>query len=44
VTAQLKTFEEAGATELCVIFYYPSVESAERQLRLFAEEVMPTFR
>jgi probable F420-dependent oxidoreductase len=44
VTAQLKAFEEAGATELCVVFYYRSVESAERQLRLFAQEVMPAFR
>jgi probable F420-dependent oxidoreductase len=44
VTAQLQAFVEAGATELCVIFYYPDVEAAERQLRLFAEEVMPAFR
>jgi alkanesulfonate monooxygenase SsuD/methylene tetrahydromethanopterin reductase-like flavin-dependent oxidoreductase (luciferase family) len=44
VIAQLKAFEAAGATELCVIFYYRLVESAERQLRLFAKEVMPAFR
>ena len=44
VTEELKAFEAAGATELSVIFYYPSTESAERQLRLFAETVMPAFR
>jgi probable F420-dependent oxidoreductase len=44
VRATLLSFVEAGATELCVVFYYATVESAEQQLRLFAEEVMPDFQ
>jgi hypothetical protein len=30
-------------TELVAIFYYPDAAAAERQLRLFAKEVMPAF-
>jgi alkanesulfonate monooxygenase SsuD/methylene tetrahydromethanopterin reductase-like flavin-dependent oxidoreductase (luciferase family) len=44
VTTRLQSFMEAGATELCVVFYYPNVESAEQQLRLFAQEVMPALK
>jgi hypothetical protein len=30
-------------TELVAIFYYADAAAAERQLRLFAKEVMPAF-
>jgi probable F420-dependent oxidoreductase len=43
IRAHLREFEAAGATELCAIFYSPNADSAERQLRLFAAEVMPAF-
>jgi probable F420-dependent oxidoreductase len=43
ISERLAQYVGAGATELCAIFYYPDVESAEAQLRLFAEQVMPAF-
>jgi alkanesulfonate monooxygenase SsuD/methylene tetrahydromethanopterin reductase-like flavin-dependent oxidoreductase (luciferase family) len=43
IRGRLQEYAAAGATELCAIFYYADGESAERQLRLFAEEVMPAF-
>jgi probable F420-dependent oxidoreductase len=41
IRARLQEYVTAGATELCVIFYAPDLEATERQLRLFATEVMP---
>lgn len=41
VGERLREYAAAGVTEACVIFYFPDDESAERQLRLFATEVMP---
>jgi probable F420-dependent oxidoreductase len=41
IRARLQDYVVAGATELCVIFYAPDWEATERQLRLFATEVMP---
>jgi alkanesulfonate monooxygenase SsuD/methylene tetrahydromethanopterin reductase-like flavin-dependent oxidoreductase (luciferase family) len=38
---RLIDYVSSGVTEICVIFYYPDVESGERQMRLFAEEIMP---
>lgn len=43
IRARLHAYVEAGATEVCLIFYYPDVAAAERQLELFAREVMPAF-
>jgi probable F420-dependent oxidoreductase len=40
---RLEAYVEAGVTELCMIFYHADAASAERQLRLFAEKVMPAF-
>jgi len=40
IRAILKEYVPVGVTEMCVIFYSPSIESAERQTRLFADEVM----
>ena len=39
--SRLMEYAAAGATELVVIFHYANAESAERQLQLFAERVMP---
>ena len=39
--SRLKEYAAAGATELVVIFHYANAESAEQQLKLFAEKVMP---
>jgi len=41
IQARLRAYVQAGATEICAIFYFPDDEAAERQLRLFAEEVVP---
>jgi probable F420-dependent oxidoreductase len=41
IRARLQDYVATGATELCVIFYAPDLEATERQLRLFASEVMP---
>jgi probable F420-dependent oxidoreductase len=38
---RLKDYVAAGITEVAAIFCYPTLESGERQLRLFAEQVMP---
>ena len=43
IVSRLKAYEVAGVTELVAIFYYPDAAAAERQLRLFAKEVMPAF-
>jgi probable F420-dependent oxidoreductase len=43
IVPRLKAYESAGVTELVAIFYYPDAAAAERQLRLFAKEVMPAF-
>ena len=43
IRAILKEYVPVGLTEMCVIFYSPSTESAERQTRLFADEVMAKF-
>jgi probable F420-dependent oxidoreductase len=40
---RLREYVAIGVTELCAIFFYADAESAERQVRLFAEEVMPAF-
>ncbi|HEY3217907.1 MAG TPA: LLM class flavin-dependent oxidoreductase [Candidatus Limnocylindria bacterium] len=40
---ELRTYTDSGVTEMCVIFYSPNVETAERQMRLFAKEVLPKF-
>jgi probable F420-dependent oxidoreductase len=44
IVPRLKAYEAAGVTELVAIFYYADAAAAERQLRLFAKEVMPAFR
>jgi probable F420-dependent oxidoreductase len=44
IVGRLKAYESAGVTELVAIFYYADTGAAERQLRLFAKEVMPAFR
>lgn len=41
IRARLQEYVAAGVTEICVIFYFPNADTAEQQLRLFAEEVMP---
>jgi probable F420-dependent oxidoreductase len=41
IGARLAEYVEAGATEICAIFYAPDDEATERQTRLFAAEVMP---
>ena len=38
---RLRTYAAVGVTELCVIFYFPDDDAAERQLRLFASDVAP---
>jgi probable F420-dependent oxidoreductase len=43
VRESLRPYVAAGVTEMCVIFYSPNVEAAERQMRLFAEQVIPDF-
>ncbi|HYU18157.1 MAG TPA: TIGR03619 family F420-dependent LLM class oxidoreductase [Chloroflexota bacterium] len=40
---RLAEYVAVGVTELCMIFFSSNGESAERQLRLFAEHVMPAF-
>jgi len=40
---ELRKYEAAGVTDMCVIFYSPTVDAAERQMRLFAREVLPRF-
>jgi probable F420-dependent oxidoreductase len=40
---RLKEYVATGVTELCMIFFSPNNQSAERQLRLFAKEVVPAF-
>ncbi len=40
VLEQLRPYIAAGVDEICAIFISPDVESAERQLRLFASEVV----
>jgi probable F420-dependent oxidoreductase len=44
IVPRLRAYEAAGVTEVVAIFYYPDATAAERQLRLFAKEVMPAFR
>ena len=41
ILEQLQPYIAAGATEICAIFVYADDDAAERQLRLFASEVMP---
>jgi probable F420-dependent oxidoreductase len=41
---RLEAYVAAGATEICVIFYAPDAEATERQMRLFAAEVMPSLQ
>ncbi|MGH2617789.1 MAG: hypothetical protein ACRDJC_21380, partial [Thermomicrobiales bacterium] len=41
ILRRLRDYVAAGVTELCVIFYFPNDDVAERQLRLFATEVAP---
>jgi alkanesulfonate monooxygenase SsuD/methylene tetrahydromethanopterin reductase-like flavin-dependent oxidoreductase (luciferase family) len=41
ILSRLREYAAAGVTELCVIFYFPDDDAAERQLRLFAREVTP---
>lgn len=43
ILPRLREYLRAGVTEMCVIFYSESAESAERQTRLFAREVMARF-
>jgi probable F420-dependent oxidoreductase len=43
IRERLHAYVDAGVTELCAIFYYPDAESAERQLKLFADTVLPAF-
>jgi probable F420-dependent oxidoreductase len=38
---RLLEYCEVGITEICAIFFHADADTAERQLRLFAEEVMP---
>lgn len=38
---RLREYVEAGTTEFSIIFCYPDLETGERQLRLFAEKVIP---
>jgi probable F420-dependent oxidoreductase len=44
IAKRLEAYAGAGVTEVVAIFYYPDAAAAERQLRLFAKEVMPAFR
>jgi probable F420-dependent oxidoreductase len=41
---RLNAYVAAGATEICVIFYAPDNDATERQMRLFATEVMPSLQ
>lgn len=41
IRSRLQEYVTAGATEIAVIFYAPDVDATERQMRLFAKEVMP---
>jgi probable F420-dependent oxidoreductase len=41
ILRRLRDYVAAGVTELCVIFYFPNDDAAERQLRHFATEVAP---
>ena len=41
IVGRLKDYVAAGVNEICVIFYGSDDESIERQLRLFADKVMP---
>jgi probable F420-dependent oxidoreductase len=43
IRERLQQYVAVGVTELCAIFYYPDADAAERQLRLFAEQVAPAF-
>ena len=43
VRDELRRYVDSGVTEMCVIFYSPNPEAAERQMRLFASEVIPGF-
>lgn len=40
---ELRRYADTGLTEMCVIFYSPNAQGAERQMRLFAREVMEKF-
>ncbi|MCA1645577.1 MAG: LLM class flavin-dependent oxidoreductase [Chloroflexi bacterium] len=44
IRERLHAYVDAGVTELCAIFYYPDAESAERQLKLFADARRPLQR
>jgi probable F420-dependent oxidoreductase len=41
IIARLREYVATGVTEICAIFYSPSVTSALRQMELFAREVIP---
>lgn len=43
ISERIRTYQAAGVTEFAMIFYYPTPEAGEEQLRLFAEEVIPAF-
>jgi probable F420-dependent oxidoreductase len=40
ILKRLRDYEPVGVTEMCVIFYSPTVQAVEDQTRLFAEEVI----
>lgn len=43
VRDELRKYKDSGVTEMCAIFYSPDVDTAERQMRLFADHVIPGF-
>jgi probable F420-dependent oxidoreductase len=40
IMKRLRDYVDVGVTEMCVIFYSPTVEAMEHQTRLFAKEVI----
>jgi probable F420-dependent oxidoreductase len=44
IRRQLHRYDDVGITELNIAFYHREIETAERQIELFAREVLPEFR
>lgn len=43
IRKRVAAYQEVGVTEFCACFHYRTTEEAERQVRLFAQSVMPAF-
>ena len=44
VGAALRKYVDAGVTEVCAIFFAPSLERYLEQMNLFAQDVIPRLR